>query len=59
MALNDSERESESGTNEDNLTNSGSLLENYVQNVRDSFGVENIQYVFSYEVVAFDWGFKE
>ncbi|XP_065205556.1 tetratricopeptide repeat protein 28 isoform X2 [Planococcus citri] len=42
VALSETEREQEPGTTEENLTTSGSLLENYVQNVRDSFGVENI-----------------
>lgn len=45
VALSDTDREAESANNEENLTSSGSLLENYVQNVRDSFGAENMQLV--------------
>lgn len=45
VALCDTERDLEQGTLEENFTNSGSLLESYVQNVRDSFGVENMLYV--------------
>lgn len=43
VMLNETDRASEPGTMEENTANTGSLLENYVQNVRDSFGVENMQ----------------